>query len=114
MSTVTEVVPCGLIGAVLASGADPPSRLIDNASDWLAWLVTMKMTGPAPADAGETDTRWSLTYTVMLTGIGGRFFTGDRPPTLPQPATAVNAIASVPIVLMRIVEPALLTLTNSR
>ncbi len=36
-------------------------RVIDRASEWLAWLVTMKTTGPAPTTSGETEMRESLT-----------------------------------------------------
>ena len=58
-STETWVVPWGLMGAVLAR-VEPPMEMA-SASAWLAWLVTMKVIGPAPTCAGETETRESLT-----------------------------------------------------
>jgi hypothetical protein len=50
-----------LIGAVLASGCIWPAAEIASDSAWLAWLVTTNMIGPAPTEAGDTDTLASLT-----------------------------------------------------
>ena len=68
--TVTWAVAWGLIGPVFASGwpAAAPERRIASDSAWVAWLVTMKSTGPAPTFDGDTDT-WLLSmYTVRFTG----------------------------------------------
>jgi hypothetical protein len=56
--TVTWAVAWGLIGPVLASGspAEELERRMDSDSAWLAWLVMMNVTGPAPTELGETDT----------------------------------------------------------
>jgi hypothetical protein len=47
------------MGAVEASVE--PSMEMARASAWLAWFVTMKVIGPAPTLAGETDTFESFT-----------------------------------------------------
>ena len=71
-SVRAAMVDWGLIGAVLAIGWSWPDLEMASDSARLAWLVTMNTTGPAPMADGETDTRWSLMYTVTLTGLGGR------------------------------------------
>ncbi len=65
----------GLIGPVQASADEldehpglpaagwaeaSPAGTIVTDSAWRAWLVTMNTTGPAPTEAGEIDTLWSL------------------------------------------------------
>ena len=96
-----------MIGAVLAR-VDPP-REIASDSARLAWLVTMNVMGPAPTLRGDTDTRESLTYTVMFTGSGGRGIEAALPPVEPHAdrprpqAERTKALsAECPIVLMRI------------
>ncbi len=42
--------------AVLASVC-PPAVWMATDSAWLAWLVMMKTTGPAPTESGDTSTR---------------------------------------------------------
>ncbi len=65
-------MPSGLIGAVLAIGLFCPDFEMASDSDLLAWLVTMKLTGPAPTALGDTETLESLTYTLRLIGVAGR------------------------------------------
>lgn len=100
--TVTSAVPCGLIGPVSASGCElEDAGAIASDSALPAWLVTMNTTGPAPIEAGDTETRSLLTYTVTLTGAGGRgWFAKVVPP--PQPATTRPAKPRNPIVVLRI------------
>jgi hypothetical protein len=44
-----------------------------------------------------------------LTGLGGRGFVAAEPPVPPHALTASEAVARIPIVLMRILDPALLS-----
>src|ERR1700733_5227466 len=62
----------------------------------------MKTTGPAPTALGETDTLASLTYTVRLTGVGGRGWDGDCPPALPHALTARAVAPRIKMTLIRI------------
>src|ERR1700735_1376814 len=107
MLTVTWVVPCGLMGAVLATVSEP--REIASAWERLDWFVTMNTIGPAPTDAGETETDEALTDTLRLMGLGGRASVGDFPPVAPQLVSAKAVTAVAEIVLMPILDPALLS-----
>jgi len=100
-STVICAVASGLIGAVLASGrpADAPDGRIATDSAWVAWLVMMNSTGPAPTIVGDTDTRLLSMNTVRLTGAGGR---GVVAPVALEPhaETATALQASIAIVVL--------------
>src|SRR4051812_23044236 len=103
MSTLIWAVAWGLMGPVSATACEaetPDCRMVIETA-WLAWLVTMKTTGPAPRAPGETDTRWLSMYTVTFTGLGGlgRF---AKCVLLPPHAASVTAVsASMLIVRLR-------------
>ena len=103
-STVTDAVPCGLIGPVLAKDCPlpEPAAWTWRVSALVAWLVTMKVTGPAPVLLGDTETRALSMYTVTLTGVGGGDWFANVFVLPPQPATAMAPTANIPIVLVRI------------
>ncbi len=44
-------------GAGERAAGRPPLGTIASDSAFVAWLVTMKTTGPAPTDRGDTETR---------------------------------------------------------
>src|SRR5690242_3161745 len=74
MVALIWAVAWGVVGPVSASACEaetPAGRIVIDTA-WLAWLVTMNTTGPAPVADGETETRWSLMYPLTLTGLGGR------------------------------------------
>jgi hypothetical protein len=100
--TDTWVVPSGLIGAVRAIAVAPPEREIASASDLLAWLVTVKTTGPAPIEDGDTEILESLTYTDRATGVGGRGRVGSRPPEVPHAEIPTAQVPTIAIILIRI------------
>jgi hypothetical protein len=75
-------------------------------------LVTVNATGPAPTDAGETDTALFEMYTLRSTGAGGR---GVVAPLEVEPQAEADRAsahaASIAIVLLHIVAVALLSET---
>jgi hypothetical protein len=60
-------------------------------------------------EAGDTEIREWLMYTLRLTGLGGRRTTADVPPVDPQAVAIAPLSAIAPIVLMRILDPVLLS-----
>ena len=104
--TVTWAVAWGLIGPVLASGwpAEAPAGRIASDSAWVAWLVMMNSTGPAPTVDGDTDTRLLSMNTVRLTGAGGRGWLAGA--VEPHAETTRAVQASIAIVLLHILDVA--------
>jgi hypothetical protein len=97
--TVTCVVACGVIGPVEAS-APPLARWIVSAWVFAEPFVTVKITGPAPTEFGDTSTRWFEMYTVRSTGVGGRGRLANVLPP-PHPASDAALTAMIPIVVLR-------------
>jgi hypothetical protein len=73
----------------------------------------MNTTGPAPTDDGDTETRESFTYTVKLTGVGGRTWLAALPPPLPQPEIPSTLAPTTTIILIRIRDLVLLSKITS-
>jgi hypothetical protein len=55
--TASCEVAWGVIGPVPATEVPLPAGAIVSDSVRVAWFVTMKVTGPAPTELGETETR---------------------------------------------------------
>jgi hypothetical protein len=88
-------VPWGLIRLVLRTVCPPePAAATVTVSELAPRFAIVKVTGPAPTEAGETDTRASVIATLRLTGTGGRVWLAKCEEPQAQRETAVAPAAA--------------------